>query len=153
MQPKRLYRSRTNTMLGGVASGLAEYFSLDPLVVRIIFVLMALLGGGGVIIYLALWIFLPQDPDFTYQTYNTSTMENEPQFTQTGGNGQQEPWRDPMRNPRQGNLIGGLILITIGVLFLLDRFTEVNFGDLWPVILIVAGLAVLTGSFGKSKNS
>lgn len=153
MQPKRLYRSRTNTMLGGVASGLAEYFSLDPLVVRIIFVLMALLGGGGVIIYLALWVFVPQDPDFTYQVFKSSTMENEPQFTQPGGDDQREPWRDPVRNSRQGNLIGGLILITIGVLFLLDRFTEVNFGDLWPVILIVAGLAVLTGSFGKSKNS
>jgi len=37
-------------------------------------------------------------------------------------------------------------------LFLIDRFTDVNFGDLWPVILIVAGLAVITDGFGKNKN-
>lgn len=140
-------------MIGGVAGGLAEYFMLDPLVVRIIFVLMALIGGGGGILYIALWIFVPLNPSYTYSAFNNYTMENETKFSQEPAGTPREPWRDPVRNPRQGNLIGGLILITLGVLFLLDRFVpSVDFGDLWPVILIVAGVAILAGSLGKSKS-
>lgn len=152
MQPRQLYRSRTNSVIGGVAGGLAEYFNLDPLVVRILFVVLAIVGGGGVILYVALWIFVPENPDPGFQTFNTKNMENETKFDQKYEQGNKEPWRDPVRNKNNGNLIGGLILITLGVLFLLDRFMpRVDFGDLWPVILIVAGIAVLAGSFSKSK--
>src|SRR5690242_12367563 len=56
----RLYRSASNTMLGGVAAGLGEYFRIDPTVVRIIFLLLALFTGGGfLVVYLALWLLLP----------------------------------------------------------------------------------------------
>jgi phage shock protein C len=62
MEPKRLYRSRTETMLGGVCSGLARYFSMDPTLVRVIFVLLFLLAGHGLLIYLVLWIIVPLEP-------------------------------------------------------------------------------------------
>ena len=51
-----------------------------------------------------------------------------------------------------GNLIGGLVLITLGVLFLLDKFAGVDFGDLWPIILVVAGVGLIINSFYKSKT-
>jgi len=63
METKRLYRSNRDVMLGGVAGGLAEYFNLDPTLVRLIFVLLALAGGPGIIIYLILWIIMPRNPN------------------------------------------------------------------------------------------
>jgi len=63
METKRLYRSNRDVMLGGVAGGLAEYFNLDPTLVRLIFVLLALAGGPGIILYLILWIIMPRNPN------------------------------------------------------------------------------------------
>ncbi|MHB0922743.1 MAG: PspC domain-containing protein [Bellilinea sp.] len=63
METKRLYRSRTNTMIGGVCAGLADYFNLDPTIMRLIFVLLALLGGHGVLVYLILWLVVPLQPE------------------------------------------------------------------------------------------
>lgn len=62
MEPKRLYRSRTDTMLGGVCAGLAKYFALDPTVVRLVFVLLFLLAGHGLLIYLIMWLVVPPEP-------------------------------------------------------------------------------------------
>lgn len=62
MEPKRLYRSRKNAMLGGVCAGLAGYFGIDPTIVRLIFVLLFLFGGHGLLIYLILWLVVPRQP-------------------------------------------------------------------------------------------
>jgi phage shock protein C len=56
---KRLQRSRTEKMVGGVCGGLAEYFSVDPTIVRILWVLITLLGGAGIILYVILWVIMP----------------------------------------------------------------------------------------------
>lgn len=63
MDNRKLYRSRNDVMVAGVCSGLAKYFSMDPTVVRLIFVLLLLLGGNGVLIYIILWIIMPQEPE------------------------------------------------------------------------------------------
>jgi phage shock protein C len=62
-QPRRLYRSRTNVMLAGVAGGLAEYFNIDPTLVRVL-LFLALLPAGpfGLIIYFVLAMIIPQAP-------------------------------------------------------------------------------------------
>lgn len=60
MEDKRLIRSTTNRMIAGVAGGLAEYMNLDPTLIRLIFVLLALLGGPGLLIYLILWLVMPE---------------------------------------------------------------------------------------------
>jgi phage shock protein C len=56
---KRLYRSEKEKMIAGVAGGLAEYFNIDPTLVRIGFVLATLAWGTGVIAYLAMWLIVP----------------------------------------------------------------------------------------------
>jgi len=56
---RRLYRSKTEKMLGGVCGGLGELLDIDPTIVRLIFVLLALWGGGGVLIYIILWLIAP----------------------------------------------------------------------------------------------
>ncbi len=59
--PRKLTRSTSDKVLGGVAGGLAEYFSVDPLVVRIGFVASLLFSGAGLLAYLGLMIFVPAD--------------------------------------------------------------------------------------------
>jgi phage shock protein C len=63
MDPTRkLYRSRSDRKLAGVCGGLAEFFSLDPTLIRVLFVILALAGGSGIVIYLAMWIMVPNQP-------------------------------------------------------------------------------------------
>jgi len=57
---KRLYRSRSQRMIGGVAGGLAEYFNTDPTLMRLLMVLFACAGGAGLFFYLVAWIIMPE---------------------------------------------------------------------------------------------
>ncbi len=59
---RRLFRSRTERMVGGVCGGLAEYLNIDPTIIRLVFVLLALLGGHGLLLYLILWLVVPPEP-------------------------------------------------------------------------------------------
>jgi phage shock protein C len=59
---RKLTRSQTNKRIAGVCGGIAEYFDIDPTLVRIVFVAAALLGGPGIVLYLVLWIVLPPGP-------------------------------------------------------------------------------------------
>ncbi len=59
---RRLYRSKDNRKLAGVCGGLGEYLGADPTVVRVLFIVLAVFGGAGPIIYLAMWLIVPQEP-------------------------------------------------------------------------------------------
>ena len=59
---RKLYRSRTNRRVAGVCGGLAEHFNMDATLIRVLFVVLAILGGSGFIIYIAMWIIVPQEP-------------------------------------------------------------------------------------------
>lgn len=58
---RRLYRSRTDRKIAGVCGGLAQYLNVDPTVVRIIFLVLLFIGGGGLLIYLIIWICAPDE--------------------------------------------------------------------------------------------
>jgi phage shock protein PspC (stress-responsive transcriptional regulator) len=57
---KRLFRDTGNAMLAGVAAGLAEYFGIDVLLIRILFVISIITGGWGIVVYLVLWLLVPE---------------------------------------------------------------------------------------------
>ncbi len=59
---KRLYRSRNDRMIAGVAGGLGEYLGMDPTIVRILFVVFALGAGTGVLAYLIMALIIPEEP-------------------------------------------------------------------------------------------
>ncbi len=61
MEEKHLRRSK-DQMIAGVAAGVAEYFDIDPVIIRLAFVALALLGGHGVLIYIIMWIVMPPAP-------------------------------------------------------------------------------------------
>lgn len=62
MDAKKLYRVPEKGMIGGVCAGLGEYLTADPTVIRLIFILLALTGFSGVIIYIIMWLVVPVQP-------------------------------------------------------------------------------------------
>lgn len=59
---RRLYRSRDDRMISGVCGGIAKYFSVDPTLIRLLFVLFAFAGGPGLLAYIVLAIIVPEEP-------------------------------------------------------------------------------------------
>ena len=60
---KKLYRSRDNVMVAGVAAGLADFLDIDPTIVRLIFAFSIFLGGTGLLVYVVMWMVVPEAPD------------------------------------------------------------------------------------------
>jgi phage shock protein C len=58
-EPRKLYRSRNQRMLGGVCGGLAEYFNVDTTLIRVLFLVLAVFGGTGLVIYVVMWLIVP----------------------------------------------------------------------------------------------
>ena len=58
---ERLLRRSTDRVIGGVCSGLGRYLGVDPVLLRIAFVLLALAGGGGIVLYIVAWILIPEE--------------------------------------------------------------------------------------------
>ncbi len=59
---KRIWRSRDNAIIAGVCEGMGNYFEVDPVVIRILWVIFAFAGGGGIFAYLVCWLIIPQEP-------------------------------------------------------------------------------------------
>lgn len=158
MEPKRFYRSRTDRKIGGVAAGLGEYFVMDPMIIRLLFVVLMFAGGGGFLIYLILWIVTPEKPmEFGSGSSNSPYDPAQPsQPAQDPDNFTSKPvdtTTTPTSQRPKGSLIGGLVLITLGVLFLADEFfPNFDFGDLWPVVIIVIGVGLLINAFSGKKH-
>jgi phage shock protein C len=57
--PRKLYRSQSQRMLAGICGGLAEYFNIDATVMRVLFLILAVFGGSGLVLYLVMWIVVP----------------------------------------------------------------------------------------------
>ena len=63
---KKFYRSRKNRVIAGICGGLAEYFDVDPIIVRLIALILVLSAGGGLLAYIIAWIVVPEEPDNLY---------------------------------------------------------------------------------------
>lgn len=61
VENKRLHRSRTDRVIAGVCGGLADYFGVDPILVRVLWVVAVLSFGAGLLAYVLLWLFVPQE--------------------------------------------------------------------------------------------
>jgi len=144
MEPKKLRRSYKDTIIGGVSGGLGEYFATDPLIFRILFIVLLFTGGGGFLIYLLMWIFIPKDERKFGEGFDTPKKEEDA-----------KPFVDDLEKKKSGNgsVIGGSILIMIGLFFLLDNLWPwLDFADLWPVALVIAGLAIVKMNYTGKKS-
>ena len=133
---KRLYRSRKEKMIGGVCGGLAEYFDIDPVFVRILFVVAVFAGGSGVLAYIICWIIIPEQPSAAAPA-TPAPAPTQPDSSQ--------PPPAPAPTEHRGGASVGIVLVIIGGLFLAHNFLpHFHFGDLWPLILILLGVAILS---------
>ena len=136
--PKRLYRSESNRVVAGVAAGIAEYFNIDPTLTRLFFVLITLTGGAGIPVYLICWTFIPSKSDLKHDSSATIKKNSEEIKHEAQRFGQH--FRDQSGisvNP------AGIVLIILGIYFLLHNFGLVawlDFGKVWPILLILAGV-------------
>ena len=150
---KRLYRSRTNRIIWGVCGGLAEYFNLDPAIIRVIFVLLVFVGGLGIIAYIVLAIIVPLEgsetkPPREMVRENVQDIKNS--TTQLGKEVQaslskKDTASSTDERHHHGSMLGALLII-VGLLFLLATILG-NFSWLWkygwPVIFIILGLVII----------
>ena len=129
---KRLERIADQAQLGGVCAGLADYFGIDRTLVRVLFVVGIFLPHfPAVIIYVIMWIALPERRFGS--AIAQSTVYANPVFSMN-------PYDPNKPASKDRSLIGGAVLIILGVLFLIDRYLNIDFGDLWPFMLIAIGL-------------
>ena len=147
---KKLYLSRIDRMIGGVAGGLAEYFDMDPTLVRVLFAISVAFSGAGILAYVVLWIVVPEQPLIFQTTESESSTKKESEqssssekekFTYFSTN-EINKAMDSARHNRK--TLGGAILIVVGVLFLLDNLVpRFDLGTYWPLILIAIGVAII----------
>lgn len=73
---KRLYRSRKDQQIAGVCGGVADYLGVDPTLVRLLWVIFALAGGPGLLLYIIMWAIVPEEPEFVQATANKAKNED-----------------------------------------------------------------------------
>lgn len=140
---KILYRSKKDRIISGVAGGIGEYFEVDPLIIRIVFILLALSGGSGIAVYIILWILIPQEGE------NRSKGDDIGENIKQGANKMVKEIKEDPKAQSNGRIIGGLVLIVIGAIFLMENFFPgfyLGFSRLWPLVLVAIGLGIMIKS-------
>lgn len=135
---RRLTRSR-NSMIGGVAAGVAEWMNTDPAIVRIAWaILVPITSGAALLAYIVAWVVLPEAPASVAPGV---VVEDGSPATDA------ETSRPaPIDEGRTALLLGGALVI-IGLWFLLrELLPEIDWGFVWPLALVAAGVAVLINS-------
>jgi phage shock protein C len=149
----RLYRSRRDRMLAGVAGGLAEMWGADPSLVRIIWALLVVFTGGiALLVYIVMAIVIPEEdevfgpggaPARVVADSDPSTYEGRAawQIPRTAGGG---------LSP--GVLLGGLFIL-IGLFFLArEFFPRIDFDWFWPLLLVAVGIVLIGSAMGRGSR-
>ena len=173
----RLFRSRDDRMLAGVAGGLAEMWDADPSLVRIVWALLVPFTGGiALLVYIVMAIVVPEEP-YAYTTFGAippaAPDPTAPQPAAPVGSGWVTPdtsrqdaraARHAARAARRaersstgsgvsGGLIGGLVLVGLGVFFLAREWLpQLDFDWVWPLILVGIGVILLVSALGRGPR-
>lgn len=164
---RRLYRSRRDSILGGVAGGVADYFDMDPSIVRVVWAVLALVTGGiFLVLYVVMWIIVPEGPSAATVARAAAT-EGPPLPVEPGSELQvadapaselpPTDWETTQQGLRRGGsngaVIFGVILIGLGVWFLIDQYVPaINSDLLWPVALVVLGAILLVVALRRPSS-
>ncbi len=139
-----LHRSTTNKIIAGVAGGLGEYLNIDPTIIRILFILISIFGGSGILIYLILWLIMPSGINVSNNSHE-HIRKNADEIAIRARNFAHDIRISPKHE--ESRFWWGLILVIIGFLILFNNFGifEIfNFGKLWPILLVIFGVMILT---------
>ena len=139
MENRRLSRNPMNRVIGGVCSGLANFFGLDVALVRIAFVIAFMFASFGFWLYIILWIVLPVDGQ--QSTINSQQSESEPVS---------ESESVSKSESKVKSILAGSFVILIGLLFLVNNFIPINWvWKLWPLILVAIGVVMIVTASKK----
>ena len=139
MENRKLSRNSMNKVIGGVCSGLAEFFGLDVALVRIAFVIAFMFASFGFWLYIILWIVLPD---------GQQTIDNGQQIF--GQSQSQQSESVSKSESKVKSVLAGSFVILIGLLFLINNFIPINWvWKLWPLILVAIGVVMIVTSSKK----
>ena len=145
-QAQRLHRSRDNRFLFGVAGGLAEYFNVDPVLVRVGWVLLTIATAGiAALAYIVMAIFTPDS------ARQETTSMSEPSSDSRDSVVEPVPEAGPSKRHVVRNLLG-VGLIVAGMIILLQNlgvFGSIPWGIVWPVGISLLGVAILLPSIRR----
>lgn len=143
----KLNRPVKDRVIGGVCAGIGEFFQIDPTIVRLIFVLITIFGGGGILLYLILWLIIPSE-SFSSELTKENIEKSADEIKDTAKEFAKNIKTD-VKNINSRRFFGIAILI-VGAILLLESF---GFMDLkyvvkfFPaVIIIILGIAILKKS-------
>lgn len=144
---KQLYRSKFNKKIAGVCGGIAEYFNIDPTVVRLVWVLFSLTYGIGFVAYIVAIIIVPEQEAAGFGFNPQQNYEQNHQESNTNANLGKTNF-----DSKRSSIILGAILVLVGI-FLLGGyyFTWLSLRQLWPVIFIVIGVLIIFGGGRTAK--
>jgi phage shock protein C len=136
----RLYRSRDDRMLAGVAGGLAEYWDADPSLIRLVWALLVIFTGGiALIVYIVMALILPDGPVTTLSAEAVAVRDTRRaarREARSRGGG------------RTAGIVFGLLLLLLGTWFLIEELFPALDTDLfWPIGLVILGAALLAMAF------
>ena len=140
---KPLTRSETNKVIAGVAGGLGEYFEIDPTLIRLVFILLTIFGGSGVIIYIIFWLIMPSASSISVDAQSTIQQNVNEISNKAKSFAQNIQFNSEKENSK---FWWGLIIIIFGFMLLFNNFglfDLFNFEKIWPIILIAIGLIIL----------
>lgn len=157
MEPKRLYRSRQDRIFLGVCGGLGEYFEIDSIIFRGLFLLLTLGGGAGIILYFLLAILVPNAPlagqpapmpgiPNTGEDFKNRVNDFAQELRQNAQNLAEEIKNRPHSQDHSARYILGLFIIIFGAAWLMQNvFPQPWFrwDVFWPAIVIFFGILVL----------
>jgi phage shock protein C len=149
---RRLYRSRTDTILGGVAAGLADYLNTDPALVRIAWaILVPLTGGAALIAYIVAWVVVPEEPvagaDAAPGNLSAAEETTDPVTGETIAPAADTKPTASRPSDQRAGMVVGIGLVLIGVWFLLREYLPgIDWGLIWPLVVVGIGAAILVTS-------
>jgi phage shock protein C len=144
----KLYRSTTDSMLGGVCGGLGAYFQFDPNLIRLLFVVLAVVPGIGIPAYIALWLLVPEESEKDNTSLGERVRGGADEIAEHARNlGDKLQDKSGPGTPVASFAVGA-VLIVVGIGFLLRNlgFTWMSWVAkvwMWPSLLIVVGLVFL----------
>ncbi len=144
---KKLYRSRTDRIFAGVCGGLAEYFHIDPLIVRLIFIFLTIGHGAGLLIYILMAIFVPRESGDAAPINHGEKVKEFVQETKERASELLNRHAPHVHESFGHGRALGILILVVGIILLLNQFLPFYWLDrsfVWPVIIIVIGIVVLT---------
>lgn len=124
---RRLYRSNSERVIAGVCGGLGDYFAIDPVWFRIGFVVLALGGGSGILIYLLMWLIVQPQPNGYTPTPNGRGTVN-------------------------GAAVVGVVFMIVGTIALVNTIAPWMGQYVWPIVFVLGGLALVMGGLNRDTH-